>query len=162
MLAQKRNVNQLLYSETSILPEVSVIISVYNEEKSIEQRIHNLFISTYPAKKLDVWIGSDGSTDNTHHLLTKLAVQYPRLHFISFKNRRGKGNVINDLQNQAKGEILLFSDAKVLFSPQTIFQLMKHFRNPEIGLVGGNIVNKNTRKDGISIQEKQFMSREIM
>jgi cellulose synthase/poly-beta-1,6-N-acetylglucosamine synthase-like glycosyltransferase len=79
-----------------------------------------------------------------------------------FNQRRGKGNVINDLQTKAKGGVLIFSDAKVSFSPQTIFQLIKHFQNVAIGIVGGNIVNKHTSRDGISIQEKQFMSREMM
>ncbi len=162
LLAKKKKVNSILFSEKNALPDVSVIISVYNEEKAIEQRIHNIFLSTYPVEKLDVWIGSDGSTDNTMALLTILQKKYNQLHILYFNNRRGKGNVINDLQSHAMGEILLFSDAKVLFAPQTIFQLVKHFRNSAVGLVGGNIVNKNTRKDGISIQEKQFMSREIM
>lgn len=162
LLAKKKKANSILFSEKNDFPNVSVIISVYNEEKIIEQRVHNIFLSTYPLEKLDVWIGSDGSTDNTTTLLETLQKQYPQLHIRFFKNRRGKGNVINDLQSYSSGEILLFSDAKVLFAPQTIFQLVKHFRNTSIGLVGGNIVNKNTRKDGISIQEKQFMSREIM
>ena len=162
VLSRKKKVNPLIFTERDVLPGVSVIISVYNEEDSIEQRIHNIFLSSYPVDKMDVWIGSDGSTDNTSNLLVALQKQYPRLNCMIFDKRRGKGNVLNDIIPQTTGKILLFSDAKVLFAPQTIFQLVKHFRNSEIGIVGGNIVNKNTRKDGISIQENQFMSREIM
>jgi cellulose synthase/poly-beta-1,6-N-acetylglucosamine synthase-like glycosyltransferase len=162
VLSRRKKVNSLIFTERDNLPSVSVIISVYNEENSIEQRIHNIFLSTYPGDKMDVWIGSDGSTDNTPHLLATLQKQYPRLHCIIFDKRRGKGNVLNDIIPHPTGKILLFSDAKVLFAPQTIYQLVKHFHNSDIGIVGGNIVNKNTRKDGISIQENQFMSREIM
>jgi cellulose synthase/poly-beta-1,6-N-acetylglucosamine synthase-like glycosyltransferase len=162
VLSTRKKINSLIFTEKDILPKVSVIISVYNEGNSIEQRIHNIFLSTYPGDKMEVWIGSDGSTDNTPHLLATLQKQYPRLHYFIFDKRRGKGNVLNDIIPHSTGDVLLFSDAKVLFAPQTIFQLVKHFHNSDIGIVGGNIVNKNTRKDGISIQENQFMSREIM
>ena len=57
---------------------------------------------------------------------------------------------------------LILTDAKVIFALDTIYELVKHFKNNDIGIVGGNILNEKIRKDGISIQEKAFMSREIM
>ena len=157
----KKN-NQTIYNTTDDLPYVSVILSVYNEELVIEQRINNLLRTSYPLEKLEILIGSDGSTDHTNELLQKLKQQFTLLRLFLYNERKGKGNVLNNLVGEALGEILLFTDAKVEFSHQTVFELVKNFKNQEIGIVGGNIINRNSNKDGISIQEKNFMSREIM
>ncbi|MDP4208576.1 MAG: glycosyltransferase [Bacteroidota bacterium] len=161
ILARRKRDNTIFYNQTDELPTVSVVISVYNEEKSIVKRIHNIYASCYPVEKLEVWVGSDGSTDRTNQLLKLLQKRYPSLFCIFSGQRQGKSQMLNRLAAKTKNEILIFSDAKVLFSPQAIFQLTKHFRNGSIGMVGGNIVSHETRQDGISIQENRFMSREI-
>ncbi len=48
----------------------------------------------------------------------------------------------------------------MFFEEHTIFHLVKHFKNPKIGLVGGNILNLEVKKEGISNQEKQYLSIE--
>jgi cellulose synthase/poly-beta-1,6-N-acetylglucosamine synthase-like glycosyltransferase len=162
LLSRNKHNNRIAYSTTDYLPNVSVIISVFNEEKVIEHRISNVFLTSYPIDKLEVIIGSDGSTDSTNEILQQLREKFPSVHVFLFDQRKGKGNVLNNLIKQASGEIIIFSDAKVEFSDQVIFQLVKNFKNQEIGFVGGNIVNRHVRKDGISIQEKRFMSNEII
>jgi len=106
-------------------------------------------------------VGSDGSNDRTNIILQQLQNEFSSLRTFLFNQRKGKGNVLNSIVGDANGEILILTDAKVQFSPQAVFQLIKHFRNAEIGIVGANIINRFTRKDGISVQEKRFMSREI-
>jgi cellulose synthase/poly-beta-1,6-N-acetylglucosamine synthase-like glycosyltransferase len=161
VLARKKVVNALVYNQINELPVVSVIISVYNEEKVIDQRIRNVYCTGYPLEKIEVLVGSDGSTDRTNVLFLGLRNEFPSLKVFTFDNRAGKSAVLNKIISEVRGDILLFTDAKVQFAPKTIFELVKHFRNTEIGIVGGNIVNQNTRSDGISKQEKRFMSREI-
>jgi cellulose synthase/poly-beta-1,6-N-acetylglucosamine synthase-like glycosyltransferase len=162
LLKQRRRNNEMVFHQGGSLPFVSVILSVYNEENVIKQRVCNIFGSDYPADKLEILVGSDGSTDRTSSVLRELQSSYPALQVVLFPNRRGKGNVLNDLRERAKGDILVLTDAKVQFSPHVIFQMVKHFYNPEIGIVGGNITNHHTRKDGVSVQESRFMSREMM
>jgi cellulose synthase/poly-beta-1,6-N-acetylglucosamine synthase-like glycosyltransferase len=77
-----------------------------------------------------------------------------------YPERTGKGNVINRLREKAKGEILIFTDADIMFSKDLIYKLVRHFKNESIGVVATNISNKNMDTKGISIQEWSFMSRE--
>ena len=56
-------------TEPAEWPSVSVLISVYNEEKHITARIENLLALDYPPDKLEILIGSDGSTDRTNELV---------------------------------------------------------------------------------------------
>jgi cellulose synthase/poly-beta-1,6-N-acetylglucosamine synthase-like glycosyltransferase len=159
-LARNKHNNNDIYDRTSQLPFVSVIISVYNEEAVIRQRVRNILGENYLA--IELLIGSDGSTDHTNAILQSLTLEFPSLRIFLFDQRKGKGEVLNSLIPEAKGEILLLTDAKVEFSSSVVFQLVKHFRNPNIGMVGGNIVNQYSHKDGISIQEMRFMSREML
>jgi cellulose synthase/poly-beta-1,6-N-acetylglucosamine synthase-like glycosyltransferase len=162
LLAKKKKNNKIVYNQTDPLPCVSIVLSVYNEENVINQRVHNIFQTIYPPDKFELLIGSDGSTDKTNDLLRKLQEEYPAARIFLFNERQGKGNVLNQLTKEARGEILLLTDAKVQFTTQTIFQLVKHFKNQEIGIIGGNVINNDYSKDGISIQEKWYMSHEIV
>jgi cellulose synthase/poly-beta-1,6-N-acetylglucosamine synthase-like glycosyltransferase len=61
---------------------------------------------------------------------------------------------------QTANDMLLFTDANIQFSENTIYEMLKHFRNERIGLVGANILNKGIKHDGISFQEKSYVQRE--
>lgn len=153
--------NQQTYLKNEELPSISVILSVFNEESILEQRIRNIFFAGYPSSGMEVLVGSDGSNDQTNEILQRLQKEFPGLKVFVYNERRGKGNVLNNLVGYATNEILVLTDAKVLFSQNAVFELIKHFKNPKVGVVGGNLVNPLNRKDGISFQESRFMAREI-
>ncbi len=156
---RKENDNILL--ATDDLPYVSIIMAVYNEEKIIFEKIQSLFDTGYPGDRFEILVGSDGSSDRTNDILEEFSKDHESFHFIASLKRRGKPAVINELRDRASGAILIMTDAQVLFSPDTIFELVKHYRNEQIGLVGANILNQRIDKSGISYQEWSFMSREI-
>ncbi len=161
ILKKGRKMNQLVFREGDELPFVSIIIAAHNEEKVIAEKIRSTFHTTYPYTKMEVLIGSDASEDRTNQICSIYSKNYDNFHFFPYMDREGKPGVVNKLVMEAKGEILILTDAKVFFTPTTIFELVKHLRNPEIAIVGGNIINEKVRKDGVSIQEKAFMNREI-
>src|SRR5580704_5677530 len=109
-------------------PSVSVLISVYNEEKHITERIKNLLALDYPADKLEIIIGSDGSTDRTNDFVGKFTDPRVKLH--AFEERGGKPSVLNRLIPQAHGELLAFSDANAMFAPDALRKLVRHFGDP--------------------------------
>lgn len=161
ILAQKKTDNKLVYSRDEHLPFISIIMSVHNEETAVVEKIRSLYYTLYPVRNFEVLVGSDASTDATNRICKVYQSNYPDFRFFPFNERQGKPAVVNFLVNEAKGDILILTDAKVYFTLDTIFELVKHFKNPEIDIVGGNIINTKTHKDGISIQEKAFMNREI-
>lgn len=161
ILARNKKGNLIKYTRGSDLPMVSIIMSVHNEGKVIKEKIDSIYNTSYPREKIEVLIGSDHSTDNTNDICKSFAEEINGFRFFPFDKRKGKPSVINILYEKSKAEILILTDAKVYFTSDTIFELMKHFENKEIDIVGGNIINQKTRRDGISQQEKAFMSREI-
>ncbi len=144
------------------LPHVSVIMSVYNEERIIRQKIESVFNTSYPKDRLQVLVGSDASIDNTHHLLQELSAKFPNLKLHFFVERSGKPNVINQLVEKATTELIILTDASGIFEKDTIFQMVKHYKNPEISLVGANLISNQTSGDGIGLQEYSFMAKELM
>ncbi|MFZ1978083.1 MAG: glycosyltransferase family 2 protein [Bacteroidota bacterium] len=117
------------------LPTVSLVISVYNEEKNLPAKLNNIRIYDYPAEKLEILFGVDGATDKSEKILGECSIN--NMCVVSFKERRGKAAVLNDLLDQARNEIIVFSDSNTIFEPQTIKELIKHFTDPAIGVVSG-------------------------
>lgn len=158
-LARNRKENQYIYQPEDTLPAISVVLSVYNEAAVIEKKIRNIYATNFPAHQMEVIVGSDGSDDNTKAILQGLQKEFSSLKCLFFNSRKGKANVINELVPVSAGEILVFTDAKVEFTPHTLFELVKHFKNPEIGCVGGNIINRNHHQS--PLPEKAYMSLEM-
>jgi cellulose synthase/poly-beta-1,6-N-acetylglucosamine synthase-like glycosyltransferase len=160
-LARGRRQNPDVYAPAALdLPAVDILLAAHNEEAVIEEKVHSTFATTYPHDRLRLLVGSDNSSDQTNVLLAKLAAQYPQLRFEAYQQRTGKPTVIENLARQATAPVLVLTDANVFFAPDTLYHLVKHFHNPTIGLVGGNIINPEHRAEGISGQEKAYLERE--
>ncbi|HXN06675.1 MAG TPA: glycosyltransferase family 2 protein [Nitrospiria bacterium] len=128
-------------------PLVSILISAYNEEESIGRTIENKLSLDYPKEKIEIIVVSDGSTDATEEIVArylkdsvKLLRQWPR---------NGKTSALNMAAREAKGEILVFSDANSLYEKEALRHLMKNFSDPEVGYVTGKMVYTNP--DGTTI-----------
>jgi cellulose synthase/poly-beta-1,6-N-acetylglucosamine synthase-like glycosyltransferase len=160
-LSHYKKENDLVLTATDNLPFVSIIMAVHNEEKIISEKLQSLYHTGYPADRFEVIVGSDGSSDSSNDILGAFSRDNESCQFTVVPERRGKPAVINELRKKAGGDILILTDAQVLFTSDTIFELVKHYRNEQIGLVGANILNTRIDKRGISYQEWSFMSREI-
>jgi cellulose synthase/poly-beta-1,6-N-acetylglucosamine synthase-like glycosyltransferase len=162
LLKWRKRSNEIVYTTEfdDKLPKVSVIVAAYNEELIIKNKILSVYDTNYPQDKIEVYVGSDNSTDATNEIITSLQKNFPSLNLKVYVSRTGKAGIINDLVSEASNEILILSDANVLFSRDTLHHLVKHYKNPEVALVGGNIINYNIKKDGISIQEKTYLINE--
>ena len=133
-------------------PSIAVIIAAYNEEKSIYERIENLLKQTELPSNISIYIGSDGSDDQTIEIANRFYddhdVDSSNLHIFDFQERRGKVSVLNELVDLAKEDILVFSDANTLFADDAIAKLLRHFNEPDIGAVVGELVLYDPVKQG--------------
>lgn len=161
LLSRKKKLRLEQYQEDDELPFVSLIISAFNEERLIGEKIQSVYQTNYPGNRFEVLIGSDASTDKTDEILQKVSGKYPSLHYFKFPERRGKGNVMNDLYRHARGDVIVFTDANVMFEKQTLRELIRFFKDQRIGLVDSQMINTNTKEEGISYQEKSYISREV-
>ncbi|OYW74350.1 MAG: hypothetical protein B7Z37_18275 [Verrucomicrobia bacterium 12-59-8] len=105
--------------EEPSLPLISVVVVGYNEAGCISRRVENLLQCVYPTERLEIIIASDGSDDGTEQLAALAAGGDARVQVRHFTERRGKVRVLNEVCPQAKGSILVLSDANVDFAPDT-------------------------------------------
>lgn len=129
-----------IIKDPKYIPDISIIISVYNEENVIENTLQHFFETEYDHSKIQFVLGSDQSTDNTNNIIEKLKNENPNIEFLIFNKRRGKSHVLNDLVKHAKGEILIFSDANTIYSPDAIPKLISNFADKNVGGVSGRLL----------------------
>ena len=122
------------WRKKSALLSVSIIISVYNEEAVIHDKIENTLSLDYPESLMEVIVSSDGSTDKTHEIVSS----FNDSRVILKKNERiGKTECLNKAVPQARGELILFTDANSMFPPDLLKNLSENFGDPDVGLVTG-------------------------
>lgn len=160
VVSKHKKENTVVYSRDENLPRVSVVMAVYNEESVIEEKLWSIFRTNYPKELLDVYVGSDNSSDSTDDIVRKFAQNNPNVHLVRFNKRTGKPQIVNELVASVDTDLLLMTDANVFFEENTIFELVKHFKNENIQAVGALIKNYNEKKSGISVQEKTYLMQE--
>ncbi|MGH7493004.1 MAG: glycosyltransferase family 2 protein [bacterium] len=142
--------------QQNITPHVSLIIPVWNEEKTIAARLNNALALDYPRDRLEIIVPSDGSDDRTEEIVASYAAQ--GVQFLALP-RRGKIHGLKDAVNASAGEILVFSDANSMYERDALRKLTRNFADPEVGGVCGNQVYlKNTKADTTSQGENLYWS----
>ncbi len=116
-------------------PRVAILISAFNEEQHMGAKVRNFLELDYPADKLEMWVGLDGSSDGTAAILQGYAD--PRIHVLASAARGGKTAMLNALAAQAKAEIFLFTDVNPVYRPEAVRELVQPFADPRVGLVSG-------------------------
>jgi len=157
--------NLQMYQPQDDLPCVCILMAVYNEEKVLAQKLNSIFDTTYPLTQIELWIGSDNSTDDTHRIIEQYARQHNNIQLKIYEGRNGKPRIINRLMEELGAglppqSVLVLTDANVLFTPSLLYQLAKHFKNPQTGVVGANVLNIGVKDTGISYQEMWYIKRE--
>lgn len=143
-----------VWARGDIRPRVSMIVSVFNEEGVIREKIENALALDYPEDLLEIIVVSDGSTDRTNQIVG--SIEDPRVVLQAFPERNGKTACLNQAVPNAKGDILVFTDANSMFPPDTILKVTRNFSNNEIGLVTGWT---KYRKAGEGVEVTGFYSR---
>jgi cellulose synthase/poly-beta-1,6-N-acetylglucosamine synthase-like glycosyltransferase len=131
-------------------PRVAVLVAAYNEEAVIAARLRNLLDLDYPADRLEILVGSDGSSDRTAEIVR--GVEDPRVRLAAFPVRRGKTSVLNDLVARARAEVVVLTDANTLFRRDAVRELVRGlWRHPRACAVVGRLelVAAGANHDGL-------------
>jgi cellulose synthase/poly-beta-1,6-N-acetylglucosamine synthase-like glycosyltransferase len=124
---------------SGVKPFVSVVLVVRNEQARVISRVNNLLSSDYPRDRLEIIIVSDGSEDDTAALARSLC-EDSTLRIIEKREQRGKPACLNDGVASARGDIVVFADARQRFDADAIGQLAVCFNDPAIGAVSGELL----------------------
>jgi len=126
------------HARAPMQPSVTVIVVAHNEADRIEARLENLLALVYPRNRLQIIVGSDGSSDETVQRAQRFAG--PGVIVVAYPTRRGKSAVLNELVPIASGDIVIFADARQRFSSNVAQVLVSHFADPAVGAVSGELM----------------------
>ncbi len=115
---------------------VSVVIAAYNEEKVIAKTIQGLLQSDYPIK--EIIVVDDGSKDDTFGAAKGAIPDSPSIKVFR-KENGGKASALNYGIQHVTGDVIVGLDADTVFASDTIGKLARHFQNPKVGAVAGNV-----------------------
>jgi len=112
---------------------VSIVIAARDEGARLGARIENLLSLDYPANRRQIIVVCDGCTDDTDDVLARYSgvvepVRVPP---------SGKAASLNAGVARARFEILVFADARQVFAPDAVRELVAPFQDPAVGAVTG-------------------------
>jgi len=123
-------------------PAISILIPCRNEEINLPACLEALEKLDYPKEKLQVVLGNDQSTDRTQSILQDWTEKRPWAMLLSIEPRElgkmnGKANALSQMAKEAKGELLLFTDADCQVPVSWAKKMVEGWRISGAGLVTG-------------------------
>ncbi len=119
------------------IPELSVIIPCYNEEKFLEASVNQVLLLKNEIDGLEIIIVNDYSTDRSADIAKKLASEHNCINFISHNFNQGKGAALRTGFEQAKGQIICIHDADLEYDPQDLLPMFHLIKNNKADVVFG-------------------------
>jgi len=126
-------------------PRVALLICALNEQGIIRDKIENSLALRYPGGKLSILVVSDGSTDRTAEIV--LEFQSAGVTLLDHKTRRGKVANLNEVIPTRDEQIIVLSDANVLYHHDAVTKLIARFSDSSVGCVSGKVILTDTTPD---------------
>lgn len=142
----------------NVAPKVTVLITAFNEEAAIRQKIENTLEIDYPAEKLEIIVASDGSTDGTDEIVSEFAPSGVKL--FRQDGRVGKTMTQNNAMIQTTGEIVLFSDATTDYGRDVLAHVLPPFADESVGCVAGRLIYLDSESTNVGKGAQNYWSYE--
>ena len=120
-------------------PSLSVVMVVRNEEKVLDAKLQNLLAVDYPEELFEIVVVSDGSSDGTGEILSHYAGN-ARVRVLMNSTSRGKAAGLNDGINTARGDLIVFTDARQMIEPGAFRALAENFADSTVGCASGELM----------------------
>ena len=137
-------------------PPVSIIVPAYNEGKLLRSTVHSLLNLNYPL--FEIVIVDDGSKDNTREIARELVGDYGNAYVkLVEKPNGGKSTALNAGIQVSKYDFVLCVDGDSQLSPNTLYEAIRHFDEPRIGAVAGNVKVDNRNNIWTTLQALEYV-----
>ena len=125
-------------SNEEALPEVTFIVAAYNEAAWIEDKIKNSLEFNYPKEKIYYYFVTDGSSDNTPHLIRKYPIEENvKLRVFHRPERKGKIAAVERIMPEVKTPLVIYTDANTIVNKNAIRNIVRHYQDDKVGAVAG-------------------------
>jgi cellulose synthase/poly-beta-1,6-N-acetylglucosamine synthase-like glycosyltransferase len=139
---------------------ISVIIAAHNEQDAIARRVEDLTALRGAPAQMEILVASDGSTDQTCAVVRALQPAGVRLRLLEFAEHQGRAAVHNAAAREARGDILVFTDAETRFHEAFLEHILPHFADSRVAAVSGRISYVNEADSAITVSAGLYWTLE--
>ncbi|MDP2939164.1 MAG: PqqD family peptide modification chaperone [Candidatus Omnitrophota bacterium] len=118
-------------------PKVSVIVPVYNGEKTLSLCLNSLMNLDFPKLDMEIIVVDNNSTDATKDIIMSFPVKY------AFESKRSRGAARNRGIKESSGAFVAFIDADCIADKLWLKNLINGFTSEIVGGCGGEIRPNN-------------------
>jgi len=142
--------------DLSSLPMVSIVIPAYNEGVVIQAAIRYLLQLDYV--NYEIIVVDDGSSDDTYEQALAVSREGHRVPIRVVTQRNGgKADALNTGASHARGELILNMDGDTKLTMDALRHAVKHFEDPRIGAVAGNVKVLNRENLLTNLQALEYV-----
>ncbi|HWS49041.1 MAG TPA: glycosyltransferase family 2 protein, partial [Candidatus Methanoperedens sp.] len=106
------------------IKKLSIVVPVYNEEKTVALILKKIFEVDFGKVNLEVIVVNDGSKDKTLEILEKLKKKYP-IKLVTYKDNRGKSSALREGFKHVTGDVVTVQDGDLEYSPRDFNKMLK-------------------------------------
>lgn len=141
VLAKHRTRSRHFKDENEYLPEITLIVPVYNSESTLYQCIQSINDSTYPNSKIRVFFVNNESKDSSFQVFTQCQNDFPDLIMQWMNAKQGKGKALNLALYNAKGKYIMNIDSDGKLDKRALRNMVIKFEsNPDVSCLTGAIL----------------------
>lgn len=155
-LLKRRREPEISYRDDKSLPMISLVVPAYNEGPVIQQAVRSLLLLDYP--NFEILVIDDGSSDDTYEKALEVAREQNVIPVrVITKRNGGKSDALNTGMTQARGEFILNMDGDTKLSRNTLRACIRHFDDPSVGAVAGNVKVLNRENIWTKVQALEYV-----
>ncbi|MBC3907119.1 MULTISPECIES: glycosyltransferase family 2 protein [Undibacterium] len=162
-MMKRRQEPESNFHDDASLPMITLVVPAYNEGPVIQQALRSLLLLDYP--NYEILVIDDGSSDDTYEKALAVAREDHQVTVrVITKKNGGKADALNTGMSAARGEFILNMDGDTKLSRNTLRACIRHFDDPRVGAVAGNVKVLNrenllTRVQALEYVEGLAMAR---
>lgn len=142
--------------DDGILPMITLVVPAYNEGPVIEAAVRSLLKLDYP--NYEVIVVDDGSSDDTYERALAVARESVGVTVrVVTKRNGGKSDALNTGMSCARGDFVLNMDGDTKLSRNALRACIRHFEDPRIGAVAGNVKVLNRENMWTRVQALEYV-----
>lgn len=141
LLLKRRFKTRENYGNPTIYPEISIIIPVYNSERTLFACIESICLSTYPNESIRVFLVNNQGQDDSFSVYARCQEQFPDLRMQWMNSEQGKSRALDLALYNSEGKYIINLDSDGVLEPSALKNMVDRFEAyPDLNCMTGAIL----------------------